>query len=255
MRSDIEHLLAADSGRAVWDRFATITAARGYPHLCYVIHRFGNHAGRPKHGWGDCRMNVPLPLAQNLRDGPSLSKLPWLLWSCDNGGARALRRFEADQTAPYLTDEGRKLVEVIRRNRMLAGHAVSLLGLAAHMTGVVMFMPAAGTDQAEADRLWRGHGKDLTALAGIMHLRTAALPFASGQSGLTPRQREVVEWAAQGKTMAEIAHLLGVEATTVEKHLRLAREALDAATTAQAVMRAYLRNLIFVGNQHRFPPR
>ncbi len=54
-----------------------------------------------------------------------------------------------------------------------------------------------------------------------------------------------MEWAANGKTTSEIAEILGVTPTTVEKHLRLARESLGVNSTAQAVLKAHLRHQIF----------
>jgi len=56
----------------------------------------------------------------------------------------------------------------------------------------------------------------------------------------------VLQWVADGKTVRDIACIMGLTRATVEKHLRLAREALDAETTAQAVMKAALQNRFFV---------
>jgi len=63
---------------------------------------------------------------------------------------------------------------------------------------------------------------------------------------LTRRQREVLEWVGDGKTVQDIALLMGLTPATVEKHLRLAREALEVGTTAQAVLKASYQNQIFV---------
>jgi DNA-binding CsgD family transcriptional regulator len=50
---------------------------------------------------------------------------------------------------------------------------------------------------------------------------------------------------ADGKTMQDVALLMGVSSAMVEKHLRLARDALDVETTAQAVAKSALMNIIF----------
>ena len=55
--------------------------------------------------------------------------------------------------------------------------------------------------------------------------------------------------SGDGKTTQDIAFLLGLTAATVEKHLRLAREALDVDTTAQAVLKAAFYNQMFVLEQ------
>lgn len=78
-----------------------------------------------------------------------------------------------------------------------------------------------------------------------MHLKLLTLPN-SGLRRLTKRQNEVLQLVGDGKTTQDIAVILELTAATVEKHLRLAREALDVDTTAQAVMKAAFYNQMFV---------
>ena len=56
-----------------------------------------------------------------------------------------------------------------------------------------------------------------------------------------------------GKTTQDAAEIMGLTPATVEKHLRLAREALDVETTAQAVLKASFQNQIFVLDSDRSP--
>ncbi|SFK34538.1 response regulator transcription factor [Celeribacter marinus] len=62
---------------------------------------------------------------------------------------------------------------------------------------------------------------------------------------LTARQTEVLEWVGSGKSIADAAAIIGLTQRTVEKHLRLAREALGVQTTAQAIHKASVYNQIF----------
>ena len=78
----------------------------------------------------------------------------------------------------------------------------------------------------------------------VFHLKLLTLPY-SGARHLTQRQREVLQWVGDGKTAQDIGLLMGLTAATVEKHLRLAREALDVETTAQAVLKAAFYNQMF----------
>ena len=82
-------------------------------------------------------------------------------------------------------------------------------------------------------------------LNNLLHLKLLTLPY-SGARALTKRQREVLQWVGDGKTTQDIAILLDLTPATVEKHLRLAREALDVETTAQAVLKAAFYNQMFV---------
>lgn len=47
----------------------------------------------------------------------------------------------------------------------------------------------------------------------------AATPAALQQLGLTPREAEILSWVVQGKTNPEIGIILGIQLTTVKKHL------------------------------------
>lgn len=55
---------------------------------------------------------------------------------------------------------------------------------------------------------------------------------------LTDRERDVLSWAARGKTVPETAEILGVSAQTVKKQVRSACERLQAGSKTHAVAKA-----------------
>lgn len=55
---------------------------------------------------------------------------------------------------------------------------------------------------------------------------------------LSVREREILQWVAEGKSQQDIADILGISHRTVEVHLRSTRAKLAALTTAQAIGRA-----------------
>ncbi|RUV94626.1 autoinducer-binding protein, partial [Mesorhizobium sp. M5C.F.Ca.IN.020.14.1.1] len=61
---------------------------------------------------------------------------------------------------------------------------------------------------------------------------------------LTDREKEVLLWAAAGKTSSETSQILGLTERTVKWHSMQAREAFGVATTTQAVIEAVRRRLI-----------
>ena len=61
---------------------------------------------------------------------------------------------------------------------------------------------------------------------------------------LSSREREVLQWAAAGKSQADIADILAISDRTVEVHLRSAKTKLFALNTPQAVGRAIALGLI-----------
>ena len=72
-----------------------------------------------------------------------------------------------------------------------------------------------------------------------------SLPYEHPRRALTERQREVLEWVGDGKTIQDIATLMNRKPATVEKHLRLARESLNVETTAQALLKASFLKQIY----------
>ena len=79
----------------------------------------------------------------------------------------------------------------------------------------------------------------------IAHLKILSLPYDYPERMLTKRQREVLEWVGDGKTIQDIATLIERTPATVEKHLRLARDALNVETTAQALLKASFLHQIY----------
>jgi DNA-binding CsgD family transcriptional regulator len=66
----------------------------------------------------------------------------------------------------------------------------------------------------------------------------ADVPFDLAAAPLTPREREVLDWVAAGKTNRDIAAILGASPRTVEKHLERIYEKLGVETRTAAAMRA-----------------
>ncbi|MFC5342874.1 LuxR C-terminal-related transcriptional regulator (plasmid) [Brevundimonas staleyi] len=55
---------------------------------------------------------------------------------------------------------------------------------------------------------------------------------------LTPRQRECLYWAEQGKSSSVIGSILGISARTVDEHIACACARLGVQTRIQAIRRA-----------------
>lgn len=61
---------------------------------------------------------------------------------------------------------------------------------------------------------------------------------------LTPRQREVLQLIAEGRTMKEIASLLGISTRTAETHKYEMMQSLGVQTTAELIRHAVKINLV-----------
>lgn len=111
-------------------------------------------------------------------------------------------------------------------------------------TGAISITRSSGMTEPETRALWREVGEDVMLLSQTMHMRISSLPHEGLFPPLTSRQLEVLYWYAEGKMVQDISTIMAISAGTVEKHLRLARIALDADTTAHAVRKATSLNLL-----------
>ncbi len=129
-------------------------------------------------------------------------------------------------------------------HQMRSGQIGTLHHVVPGTKGVIGLGNTAGWDFDTFEAFWKEHGTQLQALSEMMHLRIASLPQIGVFPHLTLRQIEVLSWYAEGKLVQDISTIMGISSGTVEKHLRLAREALEADTTAHAVRKATSLNLL-----------
>ena len=57
---------------------------------------------------------------------------------------------------------------------------------------------------------------------------------SSAQAALTPREREILHWVAEGKRDSEIAKILDLSVRTVEQHVRTCLRKLNVETRSAA---------------------
>jgi LuxR family transcriptional regulator len=171
---------------------------------------------------------------------------PMLHWALENEGAASWRVLAEKINTGTLTPEELKVMEFNLRMKVTAGYTISFKSVSARSKGAISLAARVGMFQDQVDEIWAEHGEDILLMNNVAHMKILSLPYNPPNRGLTKRQREALEWVGDGKTMQDIALLMGLTTATVEKHLRLAREALAVETTAQAVLKASLHNQMFV---------
>jgi len=171
---------------------------------------------------------------------------PMVRWALTHEGACSWAVMHDMIASRTLTAAERRVLDFNREQDVTAGYSVSFKSISARSKGAIALTGKRGMSQAEVDAVWDEHGADIQLMNEIAHLKILTLPYTGPGRTLTRRQRETLEWVGDGKTMADIAVLMGLTSATVEKHLRLAREALAVETTAQAVLKAAFANQMFV---------
>ncbi len=178
-----------------------------------------------------------------VNDGLYLNA-PMVRWAVENSGACSWNwiRDHADSLTPAETE----VMTFNLKHGVKAGYSISFNDVSVRSIAAIGLIADEGVSQSEVDALWQINGREITAMNNVAHLKIMNLPYPSPRKMLTARQRETLEWVGEGKTTQDIGTIMGLTPATVEKHLRLAREALDVETTAQAVLKASFQNQIFL---------
>lgn len=179
-----------------------------------------------------------------LRDGLYFHA-PMLKWALNHEGAASWTMIRDMMSSGTMTNEERKVFEFNKSKGITVGYTISFTSVSARSKGAIS-LASLNRSQDEIDAIWAEHGDDILLMNNVAHLKILTLPYHPPNRALTKRQREALEWVGDGKTTQDIALLMGLTSATVEKHLRLAREALSVETTAQAVLKASLQNQMFV---------
>lgn len=242
----IEKLLEQREVEQIWALHCAKMAQFGFDRLLYAFTRF-----RTANGFGNLEDTLILSnhddtyLTEFIGQG-LFNDAPMVKWTAHNTGACSWRWVDTQARAGRLSAAELRVLDCNLRHGVRAGYSISFPDINVRAKAGIGLCAEPGLRQHEVDEIWDAHGRELMVLNSLTHLRIAAMPFASARRPLTPRQREVLEWVADGKTSADIATIMGLTVATVEKHLRLAREALDVDTTAQAVLKASVQKQIFL---------
>lgn len=243
---ELNALATAPSIESLWALHTSCMANYGFDRLIYGFTRFGsgNSLGDPN---DFVLLSNHDPAYMDAFIGGGLYfDAPMVQWAVRNTGAQSWSLLQERADAGTLSDKEQRVLDFNRSMGVVAGYSISFAPAWARGKGAIALTARAGMTQTEADRVWARHGADIVLLNNLAHLRILTLPYTGPGPALTGRQREVLEWVGDGKSVQDIAVLLGLRPCTVEKHLRLARKVLGVETTAQAVLKAVFQNQIFV---------
>jgi DNA-binding CsgD family transcriptional regulator len=247
---DVFNLLAkiADAGsiKEVWDPFVARMAQHGFSRVNYGFTRYRhvNSIGNPDDVLY-LSSNGPEYVEHYYRSG-FYATTPIFRWIVSNTGVCSWRWVDEERAAGRLSAAEIEAIEKNARMGIVAGISISFPENSPRSKGALGLTADIGLTHDDVDRIWEKDGPEILAICNMAHLKMTCLPFQSARRALTDRQREALEWVADGKTTQDIAILMGVSAAAVEKHLKLARDALDVETTAHAVAKASFLNQIFV---------
>jgi len=237
----------ANTIEAAWDVHTAKMNEYGFDRLLYAYTRFGTGSSL-----GDLQDALiltnqdPAYVDEFIGQG-MYSKGPMVAWASENTGSCSWSVIRAQIAAGNVTPDMMEAMALNQRMNVVAGYTISFHEVSLRAKGAIGLCARDGMTQDDVDALWAESGSEIELANKILHLKVVQLPHTTGQRRqLTARQREVLEWVADGKTIQDTATIMGLNPATVEKHLRLARESLDVDTTAQAILKASSQNQFFL---------
>ncbi|MEX5728954.1 DNA-binding CsgD family transcriptional regulator [Rhodovulum iodosum] len=249
-RTSLEDYLAdlidARSVERVWALHTAAMAGFGFDRLLYGYTRFrtASSLGEPEDSL--ILSNHSPEYVRAYIDQRSYFNAPMVAWANTHVGACSWGLVAERAGRGELCEGERDVLALNRAMGVTAGYTISFPETSSRAKGAIGLTGRRGLSQQDVDEIWQAHGRRLEIMNNVMHLKLVNLPYAARGRSLTQRQREVLQWVGDGKTTQDIATIMGLTPATVEKHLRLARKALDVDTTAQAVLKASFQNQIFL---------
>ena len=241
----LEDLTKTSSLEALWSMHTDWMAAYGFDRLIY-----GYTSTRTENSLGDFEDFMVL----SNHDSGYLDRFfgeglyfngPMTNWSLNNNGACSWA-WAADRAERGLLSKDESHVHQINETMgVTAGYTISFPTNSSRAKAAISITAKRGMSQSDVDEIWQQSGKTIELVNNVANLKIMSLPYEFPKRALTDRQREVLEWVGNGKTIQDIAQLIGRTPATVEKHLRLARESLNVQTTAQALLKASFMKQIY----------
>lgn len=240
----LDRMVSATTVSAVWAEHVAAMAVFGFDRLFYGFTR--QHTPQ---GLGPRDEMLVLSNHDEAYLGPYLAEEkyvygPMTAWARQNVGAMSWSWI--NENKHRLSDKQLAVLDFNLSHGVIAGYTISFRDAVTRNKGAIALTAQVEIPQHDIEAVWNEFSSEINVVNQTAHLRYTSLPWPGNQSGLSPRQREVLEWVGDGKTIADTATIMGLKAATVEKHLKKAREALKVETTAQAVMKAAQSNQIFV---------
>lgn len=242
----INAVLTSTSIEEVWAMHVRKMAEYHFDRLIYGATRFRTHGE-----FGDVTDALILTnhneeYITHFFDSEMYLNAPMAVWVANNNGACSWQYAEDQSASGQLSDDEEELLAFNREFGIIAGYSIGFEDASQRTKGGIGLCARSGLTQIDVDAIWEKSGDEILMLNNLMNLRVLGLPYAGRRKPLTSRQREVLQWVADGKTVQDVGVIMDLTPATVEKHLRLAREALNVTTTAQAVLKASVQNQFFL---------
>lgn len=244
MLAYIKSVMAARTMEEVWPLHCRAMSKYGFNRILYGMTRSRSRESLGNRDDFLVLTNLDEAYTEPFVDQGLYLHAPMMRWVLNNTGAASWTWLK--ENSHTLTPKELEVLQFNVQRGVHSGYSISFQDVTPRAIAAIALIADEDVSQSTVDSIWENHGREIVAMNNVLHLKVMNLPYTAARKTLTKRQRETLEWVGEGKTTQDIGIIMGLTAATVEKHLRLAREALDVETTAQAVVKASFQNQIFL---------
>lgn len=234
----------AETLEQAWGLICDLMGRWGFDRVNYGLTRFrvGDNIGSPE----DILYLTSLPpdRARVYFDTGFFARTAIFRWLSDNVGAISWRWALEEQAAGRLNPQEEEAQRQLAKWGGWVGYSIAFPETSQRSKGAMGLHARPGLGQDDVDALWAEQGEMIEAACLAAHMKLSQMPVPGAK--LTPRQREILEWIADGKSLQDVCVLTDLSLSAVDKHLRRVRDYLGVETTAQAVAKVSFLNQIFV---------
>lgn len=248
----IARFLATSDAGLVWQEICAFFNRLGFEHVLYGYSPDSRGAvlGAPENYL--VLSTLPQPLVREMVVTGYFRRSTTFHWALHNAGIASWSMSNEQAGVGPDFEIPPEAEAFFHRNGLLSGASIGFTHERTRGRAAMAVIAPPTTAQAQVDEVLDETRDLIFAVAAVAHRCLSSVPYHPPGRRLTQRQREVLEWVAEGKTTADIAQIMGITPPTVEKHLRLARETLGVETTPQALVKATFLNQMFVASSQEF---
>ncbi|MBV1867111.1 MAG: LuxR family transcriptional regulator [Marinosulfonomonas sp.] len=239
----LEKIHEPNSIEGAWNVVIEYMSSFGFDRMLYGFTRFGTATS-----FGDMDdililSNHPKSYLEPYIDQGMYFNVPMHKWAAKHTGACSWSQYTSPDC--QLTPAEQETIDFNSRHGVTAGVTISFQNISSKVKGAIALVAKPGMSQTDVDSLMHLKGREIVQMCNVAHLKLTSLTYTTTRGRLTTRQYETLKWVGEGKSTRDIATIMGLQPATVEKHLRLARAALNVDTTAQAVLKLSFQNQFY----------
>lgn len=241
----ITQITAAQDIDTAWKTANEYFSPLGFSRVNYGFTRFYHPRGIGDHDDALFLTTCGPEYTKNYFRQGFYARTPAWRWAQENYGMCTWKWIDTAWKNGELSADENAAMKLNELAGISAGISISFSPDSSRARGALGLIADPNLTHDDVENIFEKHGPSIQTIASVMHLKILQLPQLAQSRVLSPRQREALEWVADGKTTQDVAMLMGISTAMVEKHLRLVREALGVETTAHAVAKSALLNMIF----------